>query len=347
MSIKLVKASVRPLRSLLVLAALGLGAQAKAAEVLTLSSWIPPSNPLVTDAIAPWAAEVEKVTEGRVRVRILPSSLGAPRQAFDVVRTGQVDISYGVEGYTPGRFTLHRIAEFPFMGDSSVERSTAYWKVYKQHLEKANEYAGVKVLSVYAHGPGHIYHRAKPVDSVEAATGALMRTTGGVAADVAQRIGVNPLLQPATEIYQMLSTGVADGVFFTHGSIIDYNLAGSVKHATEIPGGLYSATFYLIANERAFGRLSKQDQEAIMSISGPEFGRRIGGVWDKTDANGRALLEENGITLIQASDEFVAEIRERVQPMVEAWKKDAADKGIDADAALADFRRYLDESATR
>jgi len=73
------------------------------------------------------------------------------------VRDGLVDLSYSVHGYTPGRYTLSKIAEFPFLGDSAIATSVAYQRIYQKHLAKFDEHRGMKVITVFTHGPGNIF----------------------------------------------------------------------------------------------------------------------------------------------------------------------------------------------
>ena len=49
--------------------------QAQAQTTLTLSSWVPPTHFVVKDILQPWMAEVEKATEGRVKVSLLPTRI--------------------------------------------------------------------------------------------------------------------------------------------------------------------------------------------------------------------------------------------------------------------------------
>ena len=77
---------------------------ARAEIVLTLNNWLPPTHPQVADLFVPWAADIERVTEGRVKVQILPAPLGPPSASFDLAKNGVTDIGFAVMGYTPGRF---------------------------------------------------------------------------------------------------------------------------------------------------------------------------------------------------------------------------------------------------
>jgi TRAP-type C4-dicarboxylate transport system substrate-binding protein len=70
------------------------------------------------------------------------------------VRDGLADVSFTVDGYTPGRFVFTQVAEFPFLGDSSTATSVAYQRIYDRYFAPLGEHRGVKVLAVFVHGPG-------------------------------------------------------------------------------------------------------------------------------------------------------------------------------------------------
>ena len=65
----------------------------QAQTTLTMSSWVPPTHFLAKDVFDPWIAEVNKVTEGRVSIRVLPKPVGAPAQHWELARKGVADIT--------------------------------------------------------------------------------------------------------------------------------------------------------------------------------------------------------------------------------------------------------------
>ena len=87
---------------------------------LTMSSWLPSGHHIVTNMIQPWIDSVKEATEGRVEIKILAKGLGHPKVHYDLARDGTADVTYGVHGYTPGRFVVTKAAEFPFIADISA-----------------------------------------------------------------------------------------------------------------------------------------------------------------------------------------------------------------------------------
>src|SRR5688500_18576662 len=103
-------------------------APAAAQTVLTLSTWVPPTHAL-SMAQVEWCELVAKNANGKIRCNVLPRAVAAPPGTLDAVRNGLADVSFTVHGYTPGRFVVTQIAEFPFLGDSAEVMSVAFNKV--------------------------------------------------------------------------------------------------------------------------------------------------------------------------------------------------------------------------
>ena len=113
----------------LVLAIFGLAAGAVSAQtVLTVSSWLPPTH-TASKAQKEWCDLLEKNTTGKMKCNILPRGVSPAPGTYDAVKNGLADISYTVHGYTPGRFVLTQMGEFPFLGDSAESSSVAFSKV--------------------------------------------------------------------------------------------------------------------------------------------------------------------------------------------------------------------------
>ena len=318
--------------SLITAALLGFAGTASAQITLTLSSWVPPSH-LLTRAQSDWCAEVSKATSERIRCNLLP---------FDAVKDGLADLSFSVHGYTPGRFTMGKMAELPFLGDSAVATSVAYQRIYEKHLAKLDEHKGMKVITVFTHGPGVIFNTKKPVTTLADLQGLKFRVGGGMVNEVGKVLGANMTLKPAPESYEMLSSGVVDGTWFPDESVISFKLDKLVKHRTAVPGGLYNTSFALVMNEATWNKIPKADQEAINKLSGEWAARFIGKYWDDTDAQSREGQKAAGVQSVTADAAFVADFKSRTAALEQAWIKEAEAKGLaNAAAVLAEFRAEI------
>jgi TRAP-type transport system periplasmic protein len=323
--------------------AMAVAAPAHAQTTLTYSSWVSPQH-LLSVWQAGWTQEVEKATGGRVKFQVLPKHPSAPPGTFDAVRDGLMDLSYVTASYTPARHVMPLMPELPGMGDTSVVNSIAYSRIHWKHFHKLGEYKGVKLIGVFTHGPGQMFTK-KPVANINDIKGLKIRTGGGIAEQVANALGASAFVKPAPESYELLKSGVADGVFFPLESIVSFKLETVLEQATLFPGGMYSSAFGFFMNEGKWNKLPKQDQDAIEKLGYEHVARTAGMAWDAGDKKGMDVLRSSGVKVISADKALLAEVQKRSAPLIEDWIKKASAKGIDAKAVLEEFRAELKKVA--
>lgn len=326
------------------LAGLLLTAAPALAEELIMSSWLPPQHPIVVNAFEPWAAEVEKVTEGRVTVRIMGKPLGSPPAHFDMARDGIADVTYGLHSFTEDdRFTRARLGQFSFLGDDAIANSKAYWSIYGGQLDAAAEHGGTHLLGLFMHGPGLLHNNVRKIETPADMDGLKIRVPGGYVADLVSALGATPLFMSSPEVYEKLSRGVIDGVAFTYEAMTAFNLVDDIKYSMTVPGGIYNTTWFFVVNEDKWNSLSEEDRAAIDAISGDAFAERVGKAWNDADI---AAQEEIGdkVDFYQASPEVVAALREAATSLENSWAEGLGDD-YDGAAALAAFRDLTGVSA--
>ncbi|MEZ5664639.1 MAG: TRAP transporter substrate-binding protein [Burkholderiaceae bacterium] len=313
-----------------------------AQTVFNTSSWLPPTHTLST-AQAAWCDLLTKESNGRMKCNALPKSVAAAPGTFDAVRDGLADISYTVDGYTPGRFINTQVAEFPFLGNNALTTSVAYQRIYSKYFAPLGEHRGVKVLGVFTHGPGIIFNTKQPVTSAADAAKLKFRIGGGNINELSKAMGWNTTLKPAPESFELLSTGVMDGTFFPDESVASFKLS-MVKHATTFPGGLYNTSFVFMMNPDKYKGLSAEDKAVVDKISGETAARIFGEGWNKVDAASREVQKTQGVQRIQADEAFINEVRGKQAALEDRWATAAEAKGLkNAKAVLAEFRAEIDK----
>src|SRR5262245_60294988 len=86
---------------------------AAARTKLTHASCVSPTHHLAQNVVVVWGEQVEKATNGRIKIQMLPKHPSAPPGTFDAVKDGLVDISYVTASYTPARHVLPLLPELP------------------------------------------------------------------------------------------------------------------------------------------------------------------------------------------------------------------------------------------
>lgn len=341
----MLKLATRAFMGLALAGALLTGGQASAQTVWRFSNWVPPTHPLTVEVFKVWAQNVEKATEGRVKVQFV-SALGSPPSTFDLIKNGVTDVGMSTNAYTANRFILTQGVELPFLAPNAMSSCIAYWKTYEKFFAKADEYKGIHLIGIWTHGPGHIFTRDKKITKIADLDGLKMRVPGGLVNDIAKALGTVPVFAPSSQAYDVLSKGVADGIFFPTESVYNFKIGPVIHEALEIPNGLYRTAMFMGVNQAKWDALSDKDKKAINAVSGMAVAKLAGAMWDKADADGKAGLLKLGTTFTTASPEMMKNLHAKLDGMTAEWiAKANKERGVDGKAALAYFEQEVKANA--
>lgn len=306
------------------------------AEMLTMSSWVPPTHFIHTDFLVPLTERIAEVTEGRVTVTILPAPLASPPQHWELARTGVADITWGNFTYEPERFVSMWFAEFPNAGTDAEAQSRALWQTYEKFLADNAAFDGVKMLSVGMFGGGQLHHGSKSITSPADIANQKFRMGGPIQEKLLTALGAVPVAAPATKAYEMLESGVIDGSLHTMESVVNFRLEDVLEHHTVFPNGFYDATFFVAMNGAKWDGLSDADKTAIESIIGEELSAAWGRNFDNQDQPAIEKMQAAGHTFNDASPELIAAVDGIYTDMVADWIGAAKGAGVaDPEAMLA------------
>lgn len=324
--------------------ALALQTLSASAETVTIrySNWLPPNFFLWDDVIEPWLGEIEKVTEGRVKVEVTPKVVGTAASQYDVVRDGLADLSWMVTGYTPGRFPLVEFGDLPLIHPKSEVMGPAFDRLYRERLADKNIFEGVHPVSLLVISPLQMVTKGKKVSSVEELSGMKFRSSSPTLTAVLELLDVVPVLKSAAEAYEMLSTGVIDGQVTNLNTITGFNQLDLMDGVFHVPGGLANAVIIMGLNADKWAQISPEDQKAIMAISGDVFAKKVGAAYDNADAKALETMEAAGYHMGKATPEQIEKIREMLKPIETAWIEKAKAAGLEnAEEILEEYKKAV------
>lgn len=319
--------------------AIFLGAAAvKAETVLTYSSWLPWTHPVNTAIYIPWMEAIEKDSGGRIKFNRLPKAVASPAAHIDAVRTGQADVGMTVQDYSPQRFAAYMLAQLPMLGDTATATSIALQRTHDKLFADKGFYEGVKLIGMNTHGPGLFHHSKKHILTPDDMKGQKIRTGGSIPQKIVEAWGGVSIRQPAPKSYEILSTGIADGITFPYESLASFNIINLVPFSTYVPGGLYSSSHHLVMNSDKYNSLSAEDKAVIDKHSGEAFATFAGKGWDFINADGEKKTLAAGNKIVVAPRALVDEVK-RLSVQFEAdYIAGAKEVGVDGAAALKFFR---------
>jgi len=305
--------------------------------VLKYSNWLPPGQAMRVEVVEPWIAEVEKVTQGRVKIDTAPKVVGTVPAQFDVARDGQADLVIFIPGYTPNRFDLLEVLQLPFVSDNPELFAPVADRFYRKNLASFNEFKGVHPLSVYVVSPGQVFNSKRPLRTVADFKGLKMRSPQTSATQALTLLGAVPISKPVGETYELLSSGVIDGTFMPPESIPAFKLTELVHYATIVPGAVYNTVLVLGINEAKWNRLRAEDREAITRISGDVFARNIGRAYANGDKAAFEVMRKAGKPAEIFPAAALVELKKVLRPIDHDWMEKAKKKGV------ADPQKMLDQ----
>jgi len=291
-----------------------------------LCNFMAPMHPLNAKILIPWAEEVEKQTDGRVKIFVYPANeLVAADKNYDAVVSGVIDIGLTLPAYTPGYFPLTSILEFPFMFSSPEQSNLAAAELFKtNNAVRDTEYKDVVVLWWGTTDLGHFLVK-KPIQGVSELNGMKLRSPSTVGNDVLEALGAIPVTLPVSDTYDAIERGIVDGTMLPISTLNSFKLADVVTDILEM--NMYATPLHMVMNKASWDKISPDDQAIILKLL-DEFPKTIGSEYGLDTKNGYATAEKAGIGIAVPSAEELQKFKDAVEPLIEKWLDDMEAKGI-------------------
>lgn len=307
---------------------------------LTYSGFMPPTH-LQSRLEASWCREVEKRTNGRVKITHYPGqTLTKAKQNYEGVVIGMSDIGSSVLQYTRGRFPMMDVINLPLGYPSGTVACAIINEVYEKF--KPQELDETKILYLHAHGPGFIHTKGKAVYKMEDLKGLKIRSHGPTATMV-KSLGGTPVAFPMPELYQSLQKGVVQGGLYPLESNKGWKMAEVTDYVIACYETAYSLGFYVAMNKDKWNSLPSDVQKVMEEISF-EWIYKHGKAWEQGAFEGVAFLLQQGNSMIGIGPSEAANWVRAVQPVLDDYLQTNKAKGLPGDDVLEYVSNRLKES---
>jgi TRAP-type C4-dicarboxylate transport system substrate-binding protein len=328
----------------LVMAFVGAARPALSAERLLVNCFWPPQHAMCQKILPTWGKWVEEATKGRVKITIPPKSLASPPEQWASVENGIADVAPQFNGFVANRVWGPTVAMQPFIATPDAPAmSEALWETYEKFFAK--EYKGIHLLSVWVITPAELWSQTdKPVNSIADLKSRKIWALPGTNANIMKAVGAGVVSGPAVQMNEIISRGVVDAyVGVSPISVRDFRLIPYTKSMTHFSRGIYSTSFSFVMNEKKWNSLSKEDQDAIMSVSGAKFGRMAAAYWVKGDKEAEAEIKKSGIKTVEADPKFEAALIKIGDKLTQKWIATANKRGLDGQATYDYYVKRVKE----
>jgi len=282
--------------------------------VFHLNDFMPATHPLNTNILEPWAKEVMQKTEGRVEIVVHPgNALAAPGDTYDAVVSGVAGMGLVLPAYTPGRFPMSQILEYPFMFTSALQANMTAWDMLP--ILQEHEYTDTELLWFGGTDLGHFLLKTD-VKTLADVKGKKLRSPGPIYNDVIKAIGAVEVSLPVSDLYDAVDRGIVDGTVMAPSALISFRLMEVTNHIALM--NMYTTPLILFANKELWNKVSPADKKIIQDIV-KTFPERIGKQYDGEVEHAMSLAEEKGKDIYTFSDADMVRFHQLVDPLVKGW----------------------------
>ncbi len=292
------------------------------------TSW-PAHFPIMGTGVDTFARRCGELSGGTLEIKVFPKNILVPAmQVFDAASAAQIDAFHSGVYYWKGKNPAFSIFGGMPLGLTSEEMITwlkfgGGYELWRELYGKFNLYPLIGGTT----GPQMGGWFKKEINSLSDLKGLKMRIPG-LGGEVMKRLGVNPVLLPAGEIYTSLERGTIDATEWV-GPALD-SMMGFAKAAPYYytgwhePGSILEITF----NKTRWEKLSDEHRAIITAASEEMTGN---------------MLQEFRYKNAKALQELPQSVQIKTFPkeMMEAAKTALKEVLADESAKSKDFKRVL------
>ena len=276
-----------------------------------------------TKNIHEFAKDIENATGGDLAIKVHSAgSLFKHPEISKAVRSGQVPA---------GEFFLSLLANdnpafgadsLPFLA-TSYDEAMKLWEAQESVITELLDEQGLMPLYAVPWPPQGLY-TTKEIASVDDLAGLKFRTYNATLEQFANLAGAAPTQVEVPDIPQAFSTGRVEAMITSPSTCVNSKAWDFLSHYTDIQAWIPKNI--VVVNKRAFRRLDEETQQAVLDAAATAETRG----WEMSKAESAEMVEvlkENGITVVEPSDDLMTGLREIGAQMLESWTEDAGETG--------------------
>ncbi len=268
----------------------------KKTKITLATSW-PAHFPIMGTGVDRFADNVKKASGGTLEIKVYPKNTLIPAMAvFDAASSGQIDAFHSGPYYWKGKNSAFSLfSGIPF-GLTAEEINS--WMLFGNGMTLWRKLYAKYNLHPFIGGNTNIqmggWYR-KPLESLADMQGLKMRIPG-LGGEVFSKLGVNPILLPAGEIYTSLERGVIDATEWV-GPALDmkmgfYKVAPYYYSGWHEPGSILELTF----NKHKWEKLAPEHQ-AIIEMASTQMNLEMASEFHYENMQSLELLKQKGVEL--------------------------------------------------
>ncbi len=293
--------------------------------VIRLATSWPAHFPIMGEGVEEFVKRVEMCSSGSIEIKLYPKNTLIPALAvFDAASSSQIDAFHSGPYYWKGKnpaFSLFSGVPFGFTAEEINS-----WMIYGDGLTLWRELYAKHNLHPLLGGNTNIQMGGwfrKKINSLEDMQGLKMRVPG-LGGEVFSKMGVNPILLPAGEIYTSLERGVIDATEWV-GPALDlkmgfYRVAQYYYSGWHEPGSVLELTF-----NKAFWDKLPNEHKSILEVSSSEMNANMTYNFHAQNTMAMEKIEELGIKIESYPKDVISAAKIALEKVVQEQSMKSGD----------------------
>lgn len=286
-----------------------------------------------------WGKELEKVTNGQVKVNYsFGGAIAKPGEIYGLVKSGIIDAGPCIPAFGgPGQFPMSDAIGLPYNSPTALIGGRAIFN-YAEHGYLDKEFADVIMVSFMPGQADTLYTKDKPVTGLEDIKGLKLFAATPIVQQRVKQWGGTPVQVPMTELYSALQKGILDGILLNYNVHQIFKLAEVLRYAT-LPGTGAVVNVFIL-NKNTFKKLPPEGQKFIMETR-MKYTDMFNKGWDKSCEIGREMFLKNGGKELQWTPEALEQRAKLEGPTWEKWISEIENAGLPGREAVNDIYQSL------
>lgn len=272
---------------------------------------------VVHQAFEEMAKEVKQLSDGKMTIRIYPSSqMGSARETMELLQNGALDMTKGSASDLESFDNVYAIYNLPFLfKDQAHFNKVVFGDVGKEIMDSTKE-KGFFALSAYVAGTRSFYAK-KPITKPEDLKGLKIRVQASpTTIKMIELMGGSPTPISFGEVYTAMQQGVVDGAENNVPSWVQTRHIEIAKVFSEDEHA--SIPDFLVISTKTWDKLTPEQQQ-ILAKAATDSQVYPQKLWDKIDADTRAQAKAMGGEIVKVDK---APFRAAVQPLFDDFNQD-------------------------
>jgi TRAP-type C4-dicarboxylate transport system substrate-binding protein len=299
-----------------------------------------PNDKALFGGMPQWRAEVEKRTEGRVKIDIYYGETLAKSAAnIDALQSGLADVIFPAPHHAPGKLPLFTLGNVPGLTTDGWAKNRAFFEMLQTDQNMINEFAqydGVCIGSAYYAACGLL--APTQLDTLAKLNG-LKISAQYPASDILAAFSVAPVALTPAEQYDGMLRKTVNALAEPVAASVDFKHYEVAKFYTWF--NLGDRNHGLFISNAGLNKLTPADQKIIKALAADYVQIAYDSAMIGTQPRGVDILQNAGVAFFNPSADDQAKCLAQAEILATKWVTDTNAKGLPGTAIMTKYKELI------